>query len=80
MSDTETRIVQDRSYKRRAIIAEIGRRKNNKKRKAEGDLRKVRAASWVFRGLTAPNLQSLLDGETVAVEFKNRTVNVSIED
>jgi hypothetical protein len=64
-------ITPTKTFAAKGIKDEIGRRK---KPKAE----RSRAKSWVFGAMTGSDLDAVLNGETVKVEFKNRIEFVAL--
>lgn len=75
---TTTDIIS-KSFTAAALTAELGRRRNNKARRANGEPI-VRATSYVLPALSKEVIERIQGGETVPVEFKSgRIVHVSLK-
>lgn len=68
-------VTATKTFTAAALTAELGRRKNNKKRDV-----KVRARSFVLPALSAANIAAIKAGEIVTVDFKSgRTEHVGLK-
>lgn len=79
MSTTVTEPIV-KTFTRQAIEAEVGRRANNKKKlKANPDAKKAKAKGHTLPALAGEQIEALLRGDTVTVNFKSsRVEHVSI--
>lgn len=77
---TTTETVEIVTVKSKALSAELGRRRNNKARRAKGEP-VAKAAAYYFRSLSSVDVASLLDGETVRKSFASgRVIDLVVAD
>lgn len=76
----DPRTTPTHTFTRQAIVAEQGRRKNNKARLRNGE-KAARAKSWVLPALGKSDLEAVLAGHVVEVNFHSgRTEYVALSD
>ena len=64
-----------KTFTAKALSDELARRVKNKARKRQGK-DATRAASWVFPAMSKAQIEAVLAGEIVTVEFKSERVEL----
>lgn len=61
-------ITPTKTFTAKALADELARRANNKARRRAGE-KPAKAKSWVFPAMSGPQIEAVLAGQVVTVEF-----------